>query len=96
MNSKNWLKHNWLKNSLNTYYTEKHLKNIIYIYIYIYNAQIMFEITQGYYTEQELNNYIKYKILKMLDTPINAYSSTGGNITIPLNKLIGDISLKKY
>jgi hypothetical protein len=51
--------------------------------------KLSFEIPQGYYTEEELNNYIKNNILKMLDTPINAYSSTKGNITIPLNKIIG-------
>jgi hypothetical protein len=32
-------------------------------------SKLSFEIPQGYYTEEELNNYIKDKILKMLDTP---------------------------
>ena len=57
--------------------------------------ELSIEIPQGYYTEEGLNNYIKSCILKMLDTPINAYSSTEGNITIPLNKIIGGISLRE-
>ena len=56
--------------------------------------ELSFEIPQGYYTEEGLNNYIKSCILNMLDTPINAYSSTEGNITIPLKKIIGGISIK--
>ena len=38
---------------------------------------VNFEIPQGYYTQEELNDYIKNSILKNLNTEINAYSSTG-------------------
>ena len=43
-----------------------------------------FEIPQGYYTKEVLETYIKHNILKKLNTEIKAYSSTEGNITIPL------------
>jgi len=44
-----------------------------------------FEIPQGYYTQEELNDYIKNSISKLLNnSSVNAYSSTKGNITIPL------------
>ena len=34
--------------------------------------EIEFEISQGYYTKQELENYIQNNILKIVNTPINA------------------------
>ena len=44
-----------------------------------------FEIPQGYYTQEELNNYIKNSISNLLNnSSVDAYSSTKGNITIPL------------
>ena len=46
--------------------------------------QLKFEIPQGYNTQEELNNYITNNISKFVNTPINAYSSTEGNLTIPL------------
>ena len=53
-----------------------------------------FEIPQGYYTQEELNNYIKNSISKLLNNSlVNAYSSTEGNITIPLNKIISSIDI---
>ena len=46
-----------------------------------------FEIPQGYYTQEELNNYIKNSISNILNnSSVDAYSSTKGNITIPLKK----------
>ena len=48
-----------------------------------------FEIPQGYYTQEELNNYIKNSISNLLsNNTVNAYSSTQGNITIPLKNII--------
>ena len=56
-------------------------------------VKLIFEIPKGYYTQEELNNYIKNSISNLLNnSSVNAYSSTEGNITIPLNK----ISIKKY
>ena len=50
---------------------------------------VKFEIPQGYYTQEELNNYIKNSISNLLNnSSVNAYSTTKGNITIPLNKII--------
>ncbi len=51
---------------------------------------VNFQIPQGYYTQEELNNYIKNNIIEILNnTSVNAYSSKEGNITIPLkNKLV--------
>ena len=46
--------------------------------------KLNFEIPQGYYEKEELENYIKNNILKVVNTSINGYSSTEGNITIPL------------
>ena len=44
-----------------------------------------FEIPQGYYTQEELNNYIKNSISNLLNnSSVDAYSTTKGNITIPL------------
>jgi hypothetical protein len=48
-----------------------------------------FEIPQGYYTQEELNNYIKNSISNLLNnSSVDAYSTTKGNITIPLKKII--------
>ena len=44
------------------------------------------EIPAGFYTEEELNNYI----LNITNSSINAYSSTKGNITIPFKDLFCD------
>ena len=48
------------------------------------------EIPQGYYTKEALENLIQKKVSKIVNTPINAYSSTGENITIPFEKLFCD------
>lgn len=56
-----------------------------------------FEIPQGYYTKEELNNYIKNTISELLNSSYaDAYHSTDGNIQIPLNKIISgfDIDFK--
>ena len=54
-----------------------------------------FEIPQGYYTQEELNNYIKNSISNLLNnSSVDAYSSTKGNITIPLNKIISSIDIE--
>ena len=42
--------------------------------------EISFEIPQGYYTKQELESYIQNRLSKIGNTPINAYSSTEGNM----------------
>jgi len=53
-----------------------------------------FEIPQGYYTQEELNNYIKNNISNLLNnSSVDAYSSTKGNITIPLKKIISGIDI---
>ena len=53
-----------------------------------------FEIPQGYYTQEELNNYIKNNISNLLNnSSVDAYSSTKGNITIPLKKIISNIDI---
>ncbi len=53
-----------------------------------------FEIPQGYYTQEELNNYIKNSISKHLNNyTVNAYSSTQGNITIPLKNIISSVDI---
>ena len=49
--------------------------------------EISFEIPQGYYTKQELERYIQNSISKIGNTPIDAYSNTEGNITIPLKDM---------
>ena len=49
-----------------------------------------FEIPQGYYTQEELNNYIS-KLLN--NSSVNAYSTTKGNITIPLKNIISGIDI---
>ena len=56
---------------------------------------VKFEIPQGYYTQEELNNYIKNSISKLLNnSSVEAYSSTDGNIIIPLNKIISHIDIE--
>ena len=53
-----------------------------------------FDIPQGYYTQEELNNYIKNSISNLLNnSSFDAYSSTKGNITIPLKKIISGIDI---
>ena len=53
-----------------------------------------FEIPQGHYTQEELNNYIKNSISNLLsNNTVNAYSSTQGNITIPLKNIISNIDV---
>ena len=49
-----------------------------------------FEIPPGYYTREELNNYI----LKMLNTPVHVCCTTKGNFTMPLGNVISDIKIK--
>ena len=57
--------------------------------------KLKFEIPQGYYTQEELNNYIKNSISKLLNnSSVEAYSSTDGNIIIPLNKIISHIDIE--
>ena len=57
--------------------------------------KLNFEIPQGYYTQEELNNYIKNSISNLLNnSSVDAYSSTEGNITIPLNKIISRIDIE--
>ena len=48
------------------------------------------EIPQGLYTKDELNNLIKNEVSKIVDTPINAYSSTGEVFKIPFEKVFCD------
>ena len=56
---------------------------------------LKFEIPQGYYTQEELNNYIKNSISNLLNnSSVDAYSNTEGNITIPLNKIISHIDIE--
>ena len=57
--------------------------------------KLNFEIPQGYYTQEELNNYIKNSISNLLNnSSVDAYSSTEGNITMPLNKIISRIDIE--
>ena len=56
-------------------------------------VKLNFEIPQGYYTYEDLDNYIKNSILKILNTEINTYSSTGEKITIPLKNIISSIDI---
>ena len=48
------------------------------------------EIPQGYYTKEALENLIQNEVSKIVNTPINACSSTGENIKIPFEKLFCD------
>jgi predicted component of type VI protein secretion system len=53
-----------------------------------------FEIPQGYYTQEELNNYIKNNISNLLNnSSVDAYSTTKENITIPLKNIISGIDI---
>ncbi len=53
-----------------------------------------FEIPQGFYTQEELNNYIKNSISNLLNnSSVDAYSTTKGNITIPLKNIISNIDV---
>ena len=53
-----------------------------------------FEIPQGYYTQEELNNYIKNNISNLLNnSSVDAYSTTKWNITIPLKNIISNIDV---
>ena len=56
--------------------------------------KLNFEIPQGYYTQEKLNNYIKNSVSNLLNNySVNAYSSTQGNITIPLKSIISNIDV---
>ena len=56
--------------------------------------KLKFEIPQGYYTQEELNNYIKNSISNLLNnSSVDAYSTTKGNITIPLKNIISNIDV---
>ena len=58
------------------------------------NIKANFEIPQKYYTQDELNNYIRNTISKLLNNSlVNAYSSTEGNITIPLKNIISGVDI---
>lgn len=57
--------------------------------------KLKFVIPQGYYTKEELNDYIKNSISNLLNNSlVNAYSSTQGNIIIPLNKIISHVDIE--
>ncbi len=54
-----------------------------------------FEIPQGYYTQEELNNYVKNSISNIFsNSTVNAYSSTEGYITIPLKNVITSVDIE--
>ena len=56
--------------------------------------KLNFEIPQGYYTQEKLNDYIKNSVSNLLNNySVNAYSSTQGNITIQLKNIISDIDV---
>ena len=56
--------------------------------------KLNFEIPQGYYTQEKLNDYINNSISNLLNNySVNAYSSTQGNITIPLKNIISNIDV---
>ena len=56
--------------------------------------KLNFEIPQGYYTQEKLNDYINNSISNLLNNySVNAYSSTQGNITIPLKNIISNIDI---
>lgn len=55
--------------------------------------KLKFEIPQGYYTQEELNNHIKNSIAKLLNnSSVEAYAD--GNIIIPLNKIISHVDIE--
>ncbi len=56
--------------------------------------KLNFEIPQGYYTQEKLNNNIKNCISNLLNNySVNAYSNTQGNIIIPLKNIISNIDV---
>ena len=56
--------------------------------------KLNFEIPQGYYTQEKLNDYIKNSVSNLLNNySVNAYSSTQGKITIPLKNIISNIDV---
>jgi len=56
--------------------------------------KLNFEIPQGYYTQEKLNDFINNSISNLLNNySVNAYSSTQGNITIPLKNIISNIDV---
>ena len=56
--------------------------------------KLKFEIPQGYYTQEKLNDCIKNSVSNLLNNySVNAYSSTQGNITIPLKNIISNIDV---
>ena len=56
--------------------------------------KLNFEIPQGYYTQEKLNNYINNSISNLLSNyTVNAYSSTQGHLTIPLKNIISNIDV---
>ena len=56
--------------------------------------KLNFEIPQGYYTQEKLNDYIKNSVSNLLNNySVNVYSSTQGNITIPLKNIISNIDV---
>ena len=57
--------------------------------------KVNFEIPQGYYTQEELNNYIKNSISKHLtEYTVNGYSTTTDEIiTIPLKDIVSGVNI---
>ncbi len=56
--------------------------------------KLNFEIPEGYYTQEKLNNYIKNSVSNLLNNySFDAYSTTKGNITIPLKNIISNIDV---
>ena len=56
--------------------------------------KLNFEIPQGYYTQEKLNDFINNSVSNLLNNySVNAYSSTQGNITIPLKNIISNIDI---
>ena len=58
--------------------------------------KVNFEIPQGYYTQEELNNYIKNSISKYLNEyTVNGYSTTTDEIiTIPLKDIVSSVDIE--
>ena len=52
------------------------------------NYQFKFEILEKNYDKPVLETYIHMKILEMLNTTINGYSTTDGNYTISLKSIM--------
>ena len=57
--------------------------------------KVNFEIPQGYYTQEELNNYIKNSVSKYLNEyTVNGYSTTTDEIiTIPLKDIVSGVNI---